>query len=437
MGAMKILIVEDEVEYGWLLAKFLREKGYLTEHVASGKSAIEHLESQHYDLILLDLFLPDMNGMELLKRIKETNTNQEVVVITGHGTIKTAVEATKLGAFDFLTKSCSLEEVELVVKKIESMLNLKRENRLLKQEKRLMEEEMIVASPAMKKVIETVEKIACSDCNVLIQGESGVGKELVAKLIHKLSDRKDKAFIAINVSAIPTDLLEVELFGHERGAFTGANQPKEGFLELARNGTLFLDEIAELDLALQAKLLRAIEEKKFYRVGGRKEIEADVRIISATNRDIQKLVEDGLFRDDLYYRLNTVEIRIPPLRERKEDIIPLTEHFLEKFKRKYNKKIEGVTERAKKLLLSYDYPGNVRELKNIIERAVLLCVGNLIDEEHISMPFNKKPESLKEMEKVKIEEVLKKVNFNKKKAAELLDIPLRTFYRKLKKYNLM
>jgi len=183
--------------------------------------------------------------------------------------------------------------------------------------------------------------------------------------------------------------------------------------------------------------LRAIEEKKFYRVGGRKEIEADVRIISATNRDIKKLVEDGLFRDDLYYRLNTVEIRIPPLRERKEDIIPLTEHFLEKFKRKYNKKIEGVTERAKKLLLSYDYPGNVRELKNIIERAVLLCVGNLIDEEHISMPFNKKPESLKEMEKVKIEEVLKKVNFNKKKAAELLDIPLRTFYRKLKKYNLM
>lgn len=403
---MKILIVEDEVEYGWLLTKFLKERGYWAEHVANGESAIEYLGKKHYDIVLLDLFLPDMNGMELLKRIKETNTNQEVVVITGHGTIKIAVEAIKLGAFDFLTKPCSLEEVELVVKKIDNMLNLKRENRLLKQEKRLMEEEMIVVSPAMKEVVETIKKIACSDCNVLIQGESGVGKELVAKLIHRSSDRKDKAFIAINVSAIPIDLLEVELFGYEKGAFTGANQPKEGFLELAKNGTLFLDEIAELDLVLQAKLLRAIEEKKFYRVGGRKEVEADVRIISATNRDIQKLVEDGLFRRDLYYRLNTVEIRIPPLRERKEDIMPLVEHFLERFRRKYNKKIERITEEAKKLLLSYDYPGNVRELKNIIERAVLLCDGNLINEEHISIPFNKKLESLKEMEKVKIEEVL-------------------------------
>ncbi len=378
-----------------------------------------------------------MNGMELLKRIKETNTNQEVVVITGHGTIKTAVEAMKLGAFDFLTKPCSLEEVELVVKKIDSMLSLKRENRLLKQEKRLMEEEMVVVSPAMKKVIETVEKIACSDCNVLIQGESGVGKELVAKLIHKLSDRREKAFIAINVSAIPTDLLEVELFGYEKGAFTGANQPKEGFLELAKGGTLFLDEITELDLALQAKLLRAIEEKKFYRVGGRKEIEADVRIISATNRDIQKLIEDGLFRKDLYYRLNTVEIVVPPLRERKEDILPLAEHFLERFKRKYNKRIEGFSEGVKRLLLSYDYPGNVRELKNMIERAVLLCNEALIKEDHVGIQLGRKVESLKEIEKAKIEEALKKANFNKRKAAELLDIPLRTFYRKLKRYNLM
>ncbi|QID32380.1 sigma-54-dependent transcriptional regulator [Pampinifervens florentissimum] len=434
---MKILIIEDEIEYGWLISKFLREKGHSVDHVSRGELAIDSIDKQHYDLIILDLLLPDMNGMDILRKIKEIPSIQEVVVITGHGTIKIAVEAMKLGAFDFLTKPCSLEEVELVVKKVEDMLSLKRENSLLKSEKRLTEEDMIIASPAMKNVVDIIGKIACSDCSVIIQGESGVGKELVAKLIHRLSDRKDKPFVAINISAIPQELLEAELFGYEKGAFTGAGNQKAGFMELAKGGTLFLDEITDLDLKLQAKLLRAIEEKKFYRLGGRREVESDVRIICATNRDIKKLVDDGLFREDLYYRLNTVEIKIPPLRERKEDIIPLVEHFLEKFCRKYNKKIKGFTEKAKATLLSYNYPGNVRELRNIVERAVLLCNETLIDENHLNISFHKKPDSIKEIEKMKIEEVLKRVNFDKRKAAELLDIPLRTFYRKLKKYNLL
>ncbi len=434
---MKIIVVEDEVEYGWLISKFLREKGHSVDHVSSGNLAMEFIDKQHYDLIILDLLLPDMNGMDILKKVKENHSIQEVVVITGHGTIKIAVEAMKLGAFDFLAKPCSLEEVELVVKKVEDMLRLKRENSLLKSEKRLMEEDMIVASPAMKNVMDIIGRIACSDCSVIIQGESGVGKELIAKLIHSLSDRKDKPFVAINISAIPNELLEAELFGYEKGAFTGASNQKAGFMELAKEGTLFLDEITDLDLKLQAKLLRAIEEKKFYRLGGRREVESNVRIICATNKDIKKLVEEGLFREDLYYRLNTIEIRVPPLRERKEDIIQLAEYFLDKFCRKYNKKIKGFTERAKTALLSYHYPGNVRELRNIIERAVLLCDEALIQENHLNISFHRKPDSLKETERIKIEEVLRRVNFDKRKAAELLDIPLRTFYRKLKKYNLM
>lgn len=433
---MKILIVEDEAEYGWLLARFLSEEGYTTKHVLTGGDALDCIDKEHYDLVLLDLLLPDMDGMDLLKRTREGGGMQEVVIITGHGTIKTAVEAVKLGAFDFLTKPSSLEEIKLVVKKIESMLSLKRENSLLKREKMLMEEELIVESPAMKSVIELVERISCSDCSVIIQGESGVGKELVAKLIHNMSDRRDKPYVVINISAIPQELIETELFGYEKGAFTGASSQRQGFMELAKGGTLFLDEITELNLPLQAKLLRAIEDKKFYRVGGRKELESDVRIICATNKDIRKLVEEGMFRNDLYYRLNTVEIKIPPLRERREDIMPIVEHFLEKFCKKYGKKIRGLTRRAKDLLIYYDYPGNVRELRNIIERAVLLCDKDLIDEDHLGIIYNRKTDNIRDLEKEKIKDVLKRVNYNKKKAAELLGIPLRTFYRKLRRYNL-
>ncbi len=299
----------------------------------------------------------------------------------------------------------------------------------------------VFSSPAMREVVEKVEKIACSDCPVLITGESGVGKEVIANFIHKNSDRADRPMVTVNIASIPRELLEAEFFGYEKGAFTGANRGREGFFELSDGGTLFFDEIGEMEVTLQAKLLRAIETKRFYRIGGRREIESDVRIITATNRDLRKMVKEGRFREDLYYRLNVVEIHIPPLRERKEDILPLAEHFLRHFSRKYSRDVEGFTKRAQRELLEYPWPGNVRELKNVVERAVLFTEGRLIDVGDISCLFSSGEErkgfkTIKEIEREYIIEVLKTVNFNKKKASEILGIPLRTFYRKLEAYGI-
>ncbi|NPA42249.1 MAG: sigma-54-dependent Fis family transcriptional regulator [Aquificae bacterium] len=440
---MKVLVVEDERDFRELLVDHLEGLGFSAVGVATKEEAFRELESRDYSIVLLDLFLPDGNGMELLREVKENSPLTEVIVITGHGTIKTAVEAIKLGAYDFLTKPCSLKELEITIKKAVESRHLKRENLLYKREKRVSRDYggFVFESPAMKEVIEKVEKIACSDCPVLITGESGVGKEVVANLIHKNSDRSDKPMVALNIASIPKELVEAELFGYEKGAFTGADRGKAGFFELADGSTLFLDEIGEMETSLQAKLLRVIETKKFYRVGGRKEIESDVRIITATNRNLEEMVSEGKFREDLYYRLNVVQIHIPPLRERKEDIIPLAQHFLETFSRKYSKGIKGFTKRAKEALLSYPWPGNVRELKNVVERAVLFSDSEYIEEEDISCLFTHSGEkggfkTIRELEKEYIMEVLKQVNFNKKKASEILGIPLRTFYRKLENYGI-
>ncbi len=441
---MKILIVEDEKDFRDLLTEHFTSCGFEVEGVEGGKEAIELMEKKEFPVVLLDLFLPDINGMEVLEWIKENCPLTEVVVITGHGTIRTAVEAIKKGAYDFLTKPCSLKEIELTVRKALESRGLKLENLLYRREKNTVfeYEGFVFVSPVMKEILEKIERIACSDCPVLITGESGVGKEIIARLIHKKSERKDKPFVAINIASIPKDLIEAELFGYEKGAFTGATRSKEGFFELADGGTLFLDEIGELEPQVQAKLLRAIETKKFYRVGGRKEIESDVRIITATNRDIKKLVEEGKFREDLYYRLNVVEIHIPPLRERKEDIIPLAYHFLEKFSRKYSKKIKGFTKKAEEILLNYPWKGNVRELKNLVERLVLFANKEVIDEKDLSCLIYEDKQTqkvfkpIREVEKEYILEVLKAVNFNKKKASEILGIPLRTLYRKLEYYNI-
>ncbi len=440
---MRILVIEDDRDFRELLVEHLSEQGYQVDGASDREEGFEALEEKDYSVVILDLFLPDGNGMDLLSWIKENTPLTEVIVITGHGTIKTAVEAMKLGAYDFLTKPCSLKEVEILVKKALESRGIKRENLLYKRERRVNIDYggYVFSSPAMKEVISKVEKIACSDCPILITGESGVGKEVVANLIHRNSDRAEKPMVTLNVASVPRELLEAELFGYEKGAFTGADKSRAGFFELADGSTLFLDEIGEMETTLQAKLLRAIETKRFYRIGGRREIESDVRIIAATNRDLRKLIEEGKFREDLYYRLNVVEINIPPLRERREDILPLAYHFLRQFSRKYSKNIEGFTKRAEEALLSYPWYGNVRELRNVVERAVLFSEGSRIDENDISCLFGDKNErggfkTIRELEKEYILEVLKTVNFNKKKASEILGIPLRTFYRKLEAYGI-
>lgn len=433
---MRLLIVEDDEDLGRLLKEYFEERSHKVWLATKGREAIECIEKYSFDLVLLDLLLPDIDGMQLLERVKFSQNLTEIVVLTGHGTIKTAVEAMKRGAYDFLTKPCTLEEIETTLEKAYQSLAVKRENELLRKEKNLKEEGFIFESKKMKEVLRQVEKIACSDCPVLIVGETGVGKEVVARIVHNVSDRSSKPFIAINIASIPKDLLEAELFGYERGAFTGASTSKEGFFELADGGVLFLDEVSEIDLSLQAKLLRVIETKKFYRVGGRKEIESNVRIISATNKDLRELVKAGKFREDLYFRLNTFELCIPPLRERKEDIIPIAEHFLKIFSTKYSKGVKGFTQRAKNLLLTYNYPGNVRELRNIVERICLLCEGEYIDEKDLSFLNFQGYKLLRELEKKKIEEALREVNYNKKLASEMLGIPLRTLYRKIEKYQI-
>ena len=438
---MRMLIIEDDKSFSDILYEFFSTKNFKIDTAENGKEAFEKLKNSNYDVVLLDLLLPDINGMDILRKIKESSGITEVIVITGHGNIKLAVQAIKMGAYDFLTKPCSLSEIEITVRKAVESVSLKKENELYKKEKSITNyEELIFESPKMKEIVEKVERISCSDCPVLITGETGTGKEVIARLIHKKSDRSEKPFIALNVSAIPKDLVEAELFGYEKGAFTGATTSKEGFFELADKGTLFLDEIGELEQSIQSKLLRILETKKFFRVGGRKEIETDVRIIAATNRNLEKLVEEGKFREDLYYRLNVIEIRIPPLRERKEDIIPLAEYFLRIYSSKYSKELQGFSEEAKDILLSYPWYGNVRELKNVIERAVIFAEGNFITEKELSCLIREKErkasKKIDEIEKEAIIEVLKKTNYNKKKAAEILGIPLRTFYRKLKKYDI-
>lgn len=433
---MRLLIVEDEEDLGNLLKEYFEKRNYKVWLAKDGKSALEYAEKYAFDLILLDLFLPDIDGMYLLEKIKALQSLSEVIVLTGHGTVKIAVEAMKRGAYDFLTKPCTLGEVEATLEKAYQSLIIKRENSLLRKERDLKQEDYIFESAKMREILKQVEKIACSDCPLLIVGETGVGKEVIARLAHSMSDRSSKPFIAINIASIPRDLLEAELFGHERGAFTGASSAKEGFFELADGGVLFLDEISEIDLSLQAKLLRAIETKKFYRVGGRKEIESHVRVITATNRDPRKLVKDGKLREDLYFRLNTFELHIPPLRERRENIIPLAQHFLRLYATKYSKNIKGFTQEAKNLLLSYNYPGNVRELKNIVERVCLLCEGEYVTEEDLSFLNYEEHKLLKDFERKKIEEVLREVNYNKRLASEILGIPLRTLYRKIERYGI-
>ncbi len=382
-----ILIVDDDELVLESLRLVLREAGYKVKSTSSPEKALAVLEKENVDLVITDLKMPTMSGIELLERIKQRKPDCPVIMITAYATVETAVEAMKKGAIDYIMKPFSADELELVVNRVFEEKKVKEENARLKDILRDMvkgDEDLLVGDhPKMKELKGLIEKIAPTDATVLIMGESGTGKELVARMIHSLSSRRAGPYVRMNCAAIPDGLIESELFGFERGAFTGAVQSRRGKFELASGGTILLDEIGEMPLHLQAKLLRVLQEGEVDKLGG-KTISVDVRVIATTNRDLQKEVAEGRFREDLFYRLSVVPICLPPLRERREDIPALVHHFIKRYSRRIGKKIGGIEDKAMEILMNYNWPGNVRELENCIYRAVILCSGNVIREEDIS-----------------------------------------------------
>lgn len=440
---MHILIVDDEEAQRTLLAGFLEKKDYTVTTAASGKEAIEKNRTAGFDLAILDLKMPEIDGVEAMAKMKEIDPETDFIILTGYGTVESAVEAMKLGAYDYLNKPINLDELELMIERIHEEQTVHRELEVLREE---IEEEFetgsfVAESKGMKEVLGFISRVAKSDSTVLIHGESGTGKEMVARLIHKASNRQNNRFIPISCAALPETLLESELFGYERGAFSGAEKRKIGKFELAHRGTLFLDEIGDLPLSTQVKLLRVLQEFTFERLGSNTTIKVDVRLITATNQDLEKKISDGTFRKDLYYRLNVIAIVIPPLKTRKEDIKPLVEHFINKFSCRCNKKIKGISKQGLNKLLRYDWPGNIRELENVIERAVVLCRSTLLESGDFPLKteFDKRIndiESLHEVEKEHIKMILKKTDYSLSEAAKRLGIHRNTLRLKMKEYGI-
>jgi two-component system NtrC family response regulator len=451
-----ILIVDDEKNYPPILSAVLEEEGYETFTANNGLAALETIRNSDVDLVLTDMKMPLMDGIELLERIKAIDPDLPVIMMTAHGTVEKAVEAMQKGAYNYILKPFNNERLVIYVKKAMAMYRVVKENRRLRNVVELQYNfgNLIGKSKVMQNVFETIKKISQSSATVLIEGESGTGKELVAKSIHFNSPRRDKPFIAVNCSALAENLLESELFGHEKGAFTGAIAMKKGRFELADGGSLFLDEISELSQGLQVKLLRVLQERNFERVGGVKPITVDIRIIAATNRELKEEVKHGRFREDLFYRLNVINIVIPPLRQRIEDIRLLVDHFIKKYAadRKTDPAITGADTDVERLLYDYSWPGNVRELENAIERAMVLCPGDKIGVADLPRDFKdnvystlrldgipataKLYETLDMVEKIMIERALKITNNVQAHAAELLGIGKSGLNQKLKKFNI-
>ncbi len=441
---INILAVDDEEPFRRLLKKELTRKGYAVEVASDGAEALRLLGDRVFDVILLDVVMPGVDGIMLMKKLKEDSSAPPVIVLTGKATVETAVEAMKNGAYDYLTKPYKLDELVIVIDRAFEYSRLSVKSKLLEQELVRQESpfEFLGKSRQLQEILILIQKVAPTDSPVFIQGESGTGKELVANTVWHYSKRKAAPLIALNCAALSENLIESEIFGHEKGAFTSAYQMKHGLVEVADKGTLFLDEIGEMPIGLQAKLLRFLDSGEFRRVGGNKALRVDVRVIAATNKDLQAGIKAGTFREDLYYRLNVINITIPPLRERKEDIAELAVYFLKKYAKKLAKQVRGFTSEALELLSAYHWPGNVRELENVVERAVIVSENGTIGAEDLSIPsytvvanMNVNP-SLEEMEKNYILRVLKEAGGNQSKASQLLGIDRKTLYLKLKKYGI-
>ncbi|MFC2004909.1 sigma-54-dependent transcriptional regulator [Chloroflexota bacterium] len=442
---VKILIVDDEAIVRESLRDWLSDAGHQVLTAESGPQALEIIEKEKPGIAIVDLVMPGMDGIELLKRAKEIFPGIEVIIITAYGSIPTAINAMRKGAYDYIEKPFCPEKAELLIERLAKHQGLLEENISLHQklEERYRFENIIAKSPKMQQVIEVVKVVAKSNATVLITGESGTGKELVARAIHSQSYRKDKPFVAVSCAALPESLLESELFGHEKGAFTGAYAQRRGKFEVANQGSLFLDEIGEMSANIQVHLLRVLEEKEFTRVGGNELIKVDVRVISATNKDMKTAIASGQFREDLYYRLNVVTIELPPLRERREDIPLLAQHFLKKFAVENQKDITGFSPNAIDFLLKHEWPGNVRELENAIERAVILAKNSYVEvvdlpQENLLLAHSASPgRSLREVERERILNVLNEVGGNYSEAARILGISRVTLYNKIKAYELV
>lgn len=453
----KILIVDDEDTMRYALADALTSSGYVVATAKDGEEAVKVFSKDTFSVVISDVRMPRMNGMEVLKHVKRVSPETPVILITAYGTVKSAVEAIKEGAADYLTKPFNIDELEFTVKNVMACQMTNGQHSIGGKDKGKPAREIITEDPYMIKLLDMLKKVAKSNSSVLIQGESGTGKELIARYIYMHSDRRGKPFVAVNCAAIPHNLLESEMFGYEKGAFTGATQRKIGKFELAHGGTLLLDEVSEMDVQLQAKLLRVLQEGEIDRIGGTRPIPVDVRIIATTNTDLKAAIEARKFREDLYYRLNVIPVYLPPLRERRKDIPLLAEHFIKKFSSVLGKERLILTPEAQKNLCEYSWPGNVRELENTIERAVLICEGKFIKAEHLGLyedrqPFVDIPDgeidlkksttsrmenlTLRDMEKIMILETLQKVGGNRTKAAQLLGISVRTMRNKIHEYNL-
>jgi DNA-binding NtrC family response regulator len=437
-----ILIVEDEAKMRRLLELNLGEQGYGVHAASEAETGLNIIRQEKIDLVLTDLKLPGMDGLEFLQMLKRTNATIPVVVMTAYGTVETAVEAMKAGAADYVLKPFSLEEIQLVIRKELDVHHLREENLSLREAlgRRYEFKNIVAHSPKMQEVLSIVERVASTNSTVLLGGESGVGKDLIARAIHQHSRRASGPFVKINCTAIPENLLESELFGYEKGAFTGAVSSKPGKFELADKGTIFLDEIGDVPSAIQVKLLRVLQEREFEHLGGTKTLKVDVRLVAATNRDLRAALEQGTFREDLYYRLNVVPISIPPLREHKEDVPYLVDHFIERFARESGKQLNGIAPAALKLLMDFHWPGNVRELENIIERAVAFADGPILDARDIRLdlsprfaaadgsasgavvPFPPDGMTLEQYEDEIIREALRRAGGNKSQAARLLGL---------------
>ena len=438
---IRILAVDDEEPFRRLLKRELSRKGFSVETASGAEEALSLVKQNAYDVILLDIVMPGVDGISFMKKLKGDPAAPAIIVLTGKATVETAVQAMKNGAYDYLTKPCKLEELAVVINRAFDYGNLAKKSSLLQKElvRKESSSQVVYKSRQMDEIIKYIKKIAPTDSPVFIHGESGTGKELAANIVWRNSKRRDEPFIALNCAALSENLMESELFGHEKGAFTDAYRTKNGIVEVADKGTLFLDEIGEMPMKLQAKLLRFLDSGEFRRVGGEKNLNVDVRVVAASNRELPALIKDGLFREDLFYRLNVFSVTIPPLRERPEDIEELADYFLEKYSRKFSKPAGRIEKSALQALLNYGWPGNVRELENIMERAVILSDSGVIDSKEVLIPEHATPnghqQSLEEMEKDYILRVLGASGGNQSKTSQILGIDRKTLYLKLRKYG--